>query len=124
MKTFHILCLFGTHFNPQTSNIISFIDPEKHSSINVYAQNGTMIIYDKFATLSSHETFNILRVEFITTTFNTNTREVIHVITIYKPSILLFSTFTNQLQTLLVVMPTYCPTIIMGDFNIDMFDQN
>jgi endonuclease/exonuclease/phosphatase family metal-dependent hydrolase len=24
----------------------------------------------------------------------------------------------------LVVMPTYCPTIIMGDFNIDMFDQN
>jgi len=22
------------------------------------------------------------------------------------------------------VMPTYCPTIIMGDFNIDMFDQN
>jgi hypothetical protein len=51
-------------------------------------------------------------------------REAIHVITIYKPSILLFLTFINQLQTLLYVMPTYCPTIITSDFNIDMFDQN
>jgi len=97
---------------------------KKHSSINVYAHNGTMIIYDKFTTLSSHETFTILGMEFTTATFNTNTREAIHVITIYKPSILLFLTFINQFQTLLDVMPTYCPTIIMDDFNIDMFDQN
>jgi len=62
--------------------------------------------------------------EFITTTFNTNTGKAIHVIAIYKPSTLLFSTFINQLQMLLDVMPTYCPIVIMGDFNIDMFDQN
>jgi endonuclease/exonuclease/phosphatase family metal-dependent hydrolase len=37
---------------------------------------------------------------------------------------MIFSTFINQLQKLLDIMPTYCPTIIMGDFNIDMFDQN
>jgi hypothetical protein len=83
-----------------------------------------MIIYDKFTTLSSQEMFTILGVKFITTTFNTNTREVIHVKTIYKPSISLVSTFINQLQMLLDVMPTYCPTTIMGDFNIDMFDQH
>jgi hypothetical protein len=65
-----------------------------------------------------------LGAEFITTTFNTNTRKVIHVIAIYKPSTLLFSTYINQLQKLLDIMPTYCPTIIMGDFNIYMFDQN
>jgi hypothetical protein len=47
LKASHILCFNETHFNPQTSNIISFIDLEKHSSIIVYAQNGTMIIYDK-----------------------------------------------------------------------------
>jgi endonuclease/exonuclease/phosphatase family metal-dependent hydrolase len=65
-----------------------------------------------------------LAVKFITTIFNTNRRKVIHVIAIYKPSTLFFSTFINQLQKPLDVMPTYCPTIIMGDFNIDMFDQN
>jgi hypothetical protein len=36
MKASHILCLNETHFNPQTSNIISFIDPKQHSSISVY----------------------------------------------------------------------------------------
>jgi hypothetical protein len=65
-----------------------------------------------------------LGIEFITTTFNTNTIKVIHVITIYKPSTLLFSTFISKLQKLLDVMPTYYPTVIMDDFNIDMFDQN
>jgi hypothetical protein len=83
-----------------------------------------MVICDKFTTLSSHETYTILGVEFIISTFNANIRKAIHVITIYKPSTLLFSTFINQLQKLLDVMPTYYPTIIMGDFNIDMFNQN
>jgi hypothetical protein len=45
-----------------------------------------MIIYDNFTTLSSHETFTYLGVEYIATTFNVNTRKAIHVITIYKPS--------------------------------------
>jgi len=78
-----------------------------------------MIIYDKFTTLSSHETFINLKIEFIT-----NTKKTIHVIAIYKPSTILFSTFINQLQKLLNLMLTYYPTIIMGDFNTDMFDQN
>jgi hypothetical protein len=83
-----------------------------------------MVIYDKFTTLSSHETFTILGIEFIIATFNANTRQAIHVIAIYKPSTLLFSTFINQLQKLLDVMPTYYPTVIMGEFNIVMLDQN
>jgi hypothetical protein len=83
-----------------------------------------MIIYDKFTTLSSHETFTILGVEFIIAIFNTNIKKAIHIVTIYKPSILLLSTFINQLQKLLNLMPTYCVAIIMGDLNIDMFDQN
>ncbi len=97
---------------------------KKNSNINVYAQNFTMIIYDKFTTLSSHETFTILGVEFIIAIFNTNIIKAIHIITINKPSTLLLSTFINQLQKLLNLMPTYCVAIIMGDLNIDMFDQN
>jgi endonuclease/exonuclease/phosphatase family metal-dependent hydrolase len=83
-----------------------------------------MIIYDKFTTLSSHETFIILRAEIITTTFNTNTKKTIHIIAIHKPSTLLVSTFINQLQKLLNLMSTYCPTVVMDDFNIDMLGQN
>jgi hypothetical protein len=83
-----------------------------------------MVIHDKFITLSSHETFIVLGVKFITTTFNTNIRKAIHVIAIYQPSTLLFSTIINQLQKLLDVMPTYYPIVIMGDSNIDMFNQN
>jgi endonuclease/exonuclease/phosphatase family metal-dependent hydrolase len=79
----------------------------------------------QFTTLSSHLPFTISGAEFIMATFNTNIRKVIYVIAIYKPSTLLFSTFLNQLQKLLDLLPTYCPTIIMGDVNIDtMFDQN
>jgi hypothetical protein len=29
-----------------------------------------------------------------------------------------------HLQQLMDVMPTSCPIVIIGDFNIDMFDQN
>jgi hypothetical protein len=83
-----------------------------------------MILYDKFTTLSSHETFTILGAKFIITTFNTNTRKSIHVIAIYKNSILLFSTCINKLEKLLDLLLTYCPIVIMDDFNIDMFNQN
>jgi endonuclease/exonuclease/phosphatase family metal-dependent hydrolase len=38
---------------------------------------------------------------------------------IYKPS-----TFINKISKLFDLTLTYCPTIIMGDFNIDMYNQN
>jgi hypothetical protein len=48
-------------------------------------------------------------------------KKAIYAIVIYKLSTLLFLTFINQVQKLL--MPTHCLTTIMDDFNIDMFDQ-
>ncbi len=83
-----------------------------------------MIIYDNFTTLSSHKTFTFLGVKYIATTFNANTRKAIHTITIYKPSTLFLSMFIIHLQKFLDLMPISCPTIIIGDFNINMFDQN
>jgi len=32
--------------------------------------------------------------------------------------------FIIHLQKFLDLMPIYCPTIIIGDFNINMLDQN
>jgi hypothetical protein len=60
-----------------------------------------MIMHDNVITLSSHETFVDLGVEYIATKFNANTRKTIHIIAIYKPSTLLFSTFILQLQEFL-----------------------
>jgi hypothetical protein len=100
------------------------IDARTHSTISVNRQNGTMIIYDNFTNLSSHKTFISLRAEYIATTFNANTRMVIHIITIYKPSTLSLLVFIIHLQKFLDLMPISCPMIIIGDFNIDMLDQN
>jgi hypothetical protein len=65
--------------------------------INVNGRNGSMIIYDNFITLSSHETFTYLKVEYIAATFNANTKKAIHIITIYKPSTLSLSMFKIHL---------------------------
>jgi hypothetical protein len=84
-----------------------------------------MIIYDNFATLSSHETFPSLGVEYIVATFNANIRKAIHIITIYRLSTLCLSMFIIHFQKFLDLMPISCPTIkIIDDFNINMFDQN
>ncbi len=125
LKTTHILCLNETHFNTLTSNNTSLnIDTRTHSMISVNGWNGTMIIYDNFTTLSSHKTFTSLGVEYITTTFNENTRKAIHRITIYKPSTLSLSMFIIHLQKFLDLMPISCLMIIVGDFYINMFGQN
>jgi hypothetical protein len=93
--------------------------------ISVNGQNGIIIIiYDNFTTLSSHETFTSLRAKYIATTFNANTRKTICIITIYRPLTLLLSMFIIHLQKFLDLMPIFYPTIIIGDFNIDMFDRN
>jgi hypothetical protein len=90
--------------------------------INVNGQNGSMIIYDNFTTLSLDETFTFLGAKYIVATLNANTRKAIHIIAIYKISTLSLSMFLIHLQFFLDLMPTSCPMIIIGDFNIDMFD--
>jgi hypothetical protein len=60
-------------------------------------------------------------VEYIATTFNTDTRKTILILAIYT-KLHHFSTFLIHLKKLLDLMP--CPPIIIDDFNIDMLDQN
>ncbi len=90
--------------------------------INVNGQNGILIIYDNFTTLSSHETFTSLGAEYIVATLNANTRKAINIVTIYRLSTLSLSMFVIHLQKFLDLMPISCPMIIIDNFNIDMFD--
>jgi hypothetical protein len=103
-------------------NTSSNIDTKTHSMISVNGRNGTMIIYDNFTTLSSHEIVTSLGAEYIATTLNANTRKVIHIVAIYKLSTLSLSMFVIHFQKFLDLMPISCPMIIIGDFKIDMFD--
>jgi len=93
-----------------SNNTSSNIDTRTHSMISVNGQNGSMIIYDNFTTLSSHETFTSLGAKYIATAFNANTRKGIHIITIYKPSTLSLSMFKIHLQKFLDLMPISRPT--------------
>ncbi len=77
-KITHILCFNETYFNTlMFNNTSSNIDTRTHSMISVNGQNGTMIIYDNFTTLSSHETITSLGAEYIATTLNANTIKAI-----------------------------------------------
>jgi hypothetical protein len=50
--------------------------------------------------------------------------KAIHIISIYRPSTLSLSMFIIHLQKFLDLMPICCPTIIIGDFYINMFNHN
>jgi len=46
-----------------------------------------------------------------------------HIIAIYKPHKMQISYFTSILETTLNNIPINCPTIIAGNFNIDMLTK-
>ena len=83
-----------------------------------------MIVYDNHTKLFFHETCFVLGAQFIVASCNTNTRKSIHIRALYRPSTLCVITFLNHLRHFLSTMPTSCPTTILGDFNINMFNQN
>ena len=45
-------------------------------------------------------------------------------IALYRPSTLPVTTFLNHLRHSLSTIPTSCPTTLLGDFNINMLNQN
>jgi hypothetical protein len=52
--------------------------------------------------------------------FSTKTHKKNIIIAIYKPPQMQTNNFISILETTLKKIPTNCPTIIVGDFNIDM----
>jgi hypothetical protein len=75
--------------------------------ININSRNGTMIIYDNFTKLSSHEILTFLGFEYIATTFNANIKKAIHIIAIYRPPTLYLSMFIIHFQKFLDLMPIF-----------------
>ena len=62
--------------------------------------------------------------DYIATTFNKNTIEALYIICIYKAHSCSLPTFLNPLETLIQTSPEQYPTIILGDFNVDVLENN
>jgi len=63
---------------------------------------------------------NYVGTKFIFASFNQNTRKAIHVIAILKPLKMQIFYFILILENIVENIPINCPTIMIGDYNVDM----
>jgi hypothetical protein len=120
----NILCLIETRLQASSNEIHKFIDISKYNYLSAYDGHGLLMLYDKNMTLNSYEITTIDGSEYIMATFNSKTRNAIHVISVYKAHNCSITTFLKALQNLIQKSIARCPTIILGDFNIDILDCN
>ncbi len=78
--------------------------------------NAQMLLHSYYTTCNG--------LEYISTTFNIRIRRAIHIICVYRSHSSFISMFLNTLQMLIQKSPNDCPLIILGNFNIDILDDN
>jgi hypothetical protein len=79
-----------------------------------------MVLNDKMVTLTKKKLLTNSGFEFITTLLNHNTREALYLIAVYKPPKMHINNFCCILETIIKQMPQNIPTIIIGDFNVNI----
>jgi hypothetical protein len=79
-----------------------------------------MILYDTNMFISHTFSKTNSSIEFFIDLFNENTRQAIYIIAIYKPPQMKAIFFISIIKNIITKIPTNCPTIIIGDFNINM----
>jgi hypothetical protein len=117
----HMFCLNETKMknldiNSKIYNCLS----QKFQILSCYDEHGTIILYDDNVSLIHNTTMTHSKVEFNTAFFNNNTCDALYVIIVYKPPKMQLSHFDYMLETFIHKMPSNCPTMIIGDFNIDL----
>jgi hypothetical protein len=79
-----------------------------------------MTFYDTNMFLSHAFSKKNSNIEFLIVLFNENTLQVLYVIAIYQPPQMNTNFFISILKNIVTNFFTNCPTIIIGDFNINM----
>jgi len=74
LQTSHILCLNETKVKTQNKSSHQYLNHSKYNSIVIYGIQGTMLLCDRSIVLDSCEYVTMYGLEFIATSFNTNTR--------------------------------------------------
>jgi hypothetical protein len=78
-----------------------------------------MVLYDDNVSLTENTIVTNSSAKFIVALFNDNTQETLYIIAIYEPPKLQVSHFNSILESIIQKMLSHCPTIIIGDFNIN-----
>jgi hypothetical protein len=79
-----------------------------------------MILYDTNMFISHTFKKKHSSTKFLISLFNENTQKVIYIIEIYKLLQMNTKNFISIFKNIIPKIPTNCPTIIIGDFNINM----
>jgi hypothetical protein len=82
-----------------------------------------MVLFDDNVSLTKNTTITNSSVEFITVLFSDNTWEALYIIVMYKLPKMQVSHFNFILENSVQKMPSHCPTIIIGDFNINFLTK-
>jgi len=78
--------------------------------------NTQMLLHSYYTTCNASK--------YILVTFNIRTRRAIHIICVYKNHSSLIYMFFSKLEVLIQKSPNDFPFIVLGDFNIDILDDN
>ncbi len=114
-------CLNETKIqNIQTHQEIQNVILNKFKILSCYDQHCTMVLYHTNMVLS--HTFSKINsgTPFLIYFLNENTWQALHIIVIYKPQQMNAIFFISILKNIVTKIPTNCPTIIIGDFSINM----
>ncbi len=93
----HILCLVKTRIHYASTDVHKFINSSKYSYISIHDGHGLMLMYAIHMHLDSFNTIINDGLEYIVTTFNTNTQKAIYIIFVYRAHSFSISTFLNDL---------------------------
>ncbi len=91
---------------------------QKFHILSCYDEHGTMVLYDDNVSLTKTTTITNFGVEFIIALSNDNIWEASYIIPIHKPPKMKTSCFNFILKSIIHKMPSHCPIVIIGDFNI------
>ena len=118
MQSSNILC-FQEIGIKDFEEVPQFINLSKYKYIHNFDGHGLILLYDKNMMCSSMTIDHLSGSEFIVATFNEGHRKAIHVITLYRSHLTSILSFISCLEKLLCKIPLACPTVILGNFNID-----
>jgi hypothetical protein len=88
--------------------------------LSCYDQHGIMTFYDTNMFLSHTFSRKNSNIELLIVFFNENTLQVLYIIAIYQPPQMNTNFFISILEKIVTIFFTNYPTIIIGDFNINM----
>jgi hypothetical protein len=119
----HVLCILETRIQP-SNDVQNFINTSKYSYVSIYDGHNLIMMYNTQMLLHFYYTTTCNETKYILTTFKIRIQRKIHIICVYTSHSSLISIFLNTIEALIQNSLNDCPFIFLGDFNIDILNDN